>query len=1180
MLRRTGTLYRWDQALIDRRVIGLVGRHEVYEGESTLLSMTDYLYDWVAGYMDGTAPAVQHDTANYGSSLGAGRGILVAVFRYNANDTSQGIWAQTFGYNLAGETVWTADSLGHRTNISYGDSFSDGNNTRGTLAYPTIVTDPDGFSSFIQYNYDFGARTRVQGPPPANQSQGVIQTFTYDAAARPDRVTTVNNGAYTSYVYGPNYTQSFSSVNNIADDAYSIQILDGVGRVIGSAGNHPGSAGGYRGQKFIYDLMGRLAMQSNPAENTGVAPDWPVAGDDHPNNGGTGWIYSGQTYDWKGRPRVTTNTDLTTSEASYGGCGCAGGEVVTLTDEGTIDAGVAKRRQQKIYSDVLGRTVKTEVLNWEGGPVYSTTVNTYNALDQVTLARQFQGTAPSDPNDLSCPSGTCQRTEMSYDSYGRLKTKHTPEQDAGTATTWDYNPDDTIQKVTDARSANATYTYNGRHQVTTVTYAAPSGITATPNVSFAYDAAGNRTSMTDGLGSVSYNYNELSRLTSETRNFNSVGTFALSYDYNLAGELKKITDASNTTINYGYDNAGRVNGVSGSDNLVGGVSNYASSFQYRAWGGLKAITDGTNHTSSLLYNSKLQPTHFDISGNVVSQNYDYYNDGRISFVHNVTDINFDRSYFYDQVGRLTENKTGGVARNDYGDMPYYESFGYDAWSNLSSRESDTWNWQDAFSDYASYTNNRRVGWGYDSDGRNTSIDTRTYTFDAAGQITLMTGQQWIINHYVNVSQSAGYDGDGVKVRDTTSGVTTYYLLSSLLRGAIVEELSNSGAKNVGYVYSPGGQLLAQQAGDQVTWKHTTPASTSQYDTYSNLSYYGRTEFDPLGADIRLDAPPVQDTGGGDGDIGGSHFGGIMDARWADFFNLNGGCTIDGMAASCSSAMSAVNSGAAVIGPANTTRWNPNLNNGQGGYQFFHAWADGTQGWGPLGWVPGGSGPASHPGGRPTLKPDTPEARVRRRLMFQIFGRSGFGDEETELTNSPNYWFLQYSSSQPPYVRRSVLNDCLGALFGVRLGLERHFRLSRPGYNGGIEVVGPNDENDGLNTRYTIGNNVTDFTGAALKIIFNVFRETGVPKLGPGDKISTYVGPTPKADKTGEIHAVDDPSNSYTASDLTDPMAIVKAQIHGLGDALNRTIPLKYPGGLAGKKLEACVNKGKGFVNTK
>src|SRR5258708_9352541 len=121
---------------------------------------------------------------------------------------------------------------------------------------------------------------------------------------------------------------------------------------------------------------------------------------------------------------------------------------------------------------------------------------------------------------------------------------------------------------------------------------------------------------------------------SETRTFNNVGSFTLSYDYNLVGELKRITDSTNMTINYGYDNTGRLNGVTGSDGLYAGVSNYASNFQYRAWGGLKAMTDGSNHSSSLSYNSKLQPTQFDISGSVVHQNYDYYNDGRISFVHN------------------------------------------------------------------------------------------------------------------------------------------------------------------------------------------------------------------------------------------------------------------------------------------------------------------------------------------------------------------------------------------------------------------------------------------------------------------------------------------------------------------------------------------------------------------
>ena len=122
---------------------------------------------------------------------------------------------------------WSSDPLGHQTSIGYTDSFSDGNNSRNTFAYPTTITDADGNSSYLQYNYDFGARTRAQGPPPAGQSQGIIQTLAYDSVARIQQVTTANNGAYTRYVYGPNYVQSFSSVNNVADDAYAIQMFDG-----------------------------------------------------------------------------------------------------------------------------------------------------------------------------------------------------------------------------------------------------------------------------------------------------------------------------------------------------------------------------------------------------------------------------------------------------------------------------------------------------------------------------------------------------------------------------------------------------------------------------------------------------------------------------------------------------------------------------------------------------------------------------------------------------------------------------------------------------------------------------------------------------------------------------------------------------------------------------------------
>src|ERR1044072_7174843 len=581
VLRATYTDYNLSQAYLDRHIIGLVSAVNVSDG--SWQSKITYGYDDPAQLQAPPATTIPHDPA-YGTSLTA-RGNVTSGSRWDItdgnsiNDSTKALTSRV-GYDTNGSVVWSRDPAGHQSNISYDDSFADSIN-RNTFAYPTKIKDPDWNASTApnnysttQYNFDFGAVTRTQGPKPAGQSQGAIEIATYDGAARLQQVTTQNNGAYTRYEYGPNYVQSFSTVNAIADEAYAMQVLDGADRVIGVVSNHPASTGGYSLVNKNYDSMGRIKSQSNPTE---VNSYWSPTGDD-----AAGFIYTQQTYDWKGRPLVTTNTDGTQKYASYGGCGCAGGEVVTLTDE--------VGRQQKVYSDGLGRQRKTEVLNWNG-TVYSTTTNNFNVRDQVTLVRQYQGTEQST---------VYQDTTMGYDGYGRLQSKHLPEQDPGTATVYTYNPGDTMQAVADARGASATYSYNNRHLVTSINYSAPSGITPTSTGSFFYDPAGNRTQMVDGLGGSAYSFAQLARLTSETSTFNGVGTFTLSYDYNLAGELKRITDAPNSTINYSFDAIGRLNSVTGSDNLVGGVAAYTSSFSYRAWGGLKTMTDGSSQISSAL----------------------------------------------------------------------------------------------------------------------------------------------------------------------------------------------------------------------------------------------------------------------------------------------------------------------------------------------------------------------------------------------------------------------------------------------------------------------------------------------------------------------------------------------------------------------------------------------------
>ncbi|HKB65751.1 MAG TPA: hypothetical protein VKC61_07815 [Pyrinomonadaceae bacterium] len=873
ILRHSHVDYRMDPvadvAYLSRHIIGLPKEQTLYEvsgGTETPMSKAGIAYN-EAGSIQGNDEPVGHDNS-YDSNFVQGRANLSSVKRYDVTITDNSVYTvSSVKYNTAGAVVLTSDPLNHHLTISYADSFSaDGTNldaprSFATLAFPTTVTDADGYSSYVGYHYDLGAKTRVQGPPPDNQPQGLIQIFAYEGAGRIKRVTTTNNNAYSRYVYGPNYVESFGTINTIADESYSLRVVDGFGRVTLAAGNHPGSIGGYSARNTIYDAMGRAMKQSNPTEVTSA---WLPTGDDS-----AGWFYTQQSYDWKARPLVTTNSDGTTKEASYSGCGCAGGEVVTLTDEGTMDGGTLKRRQSKIYSDVLGRTVKTELLNWQGGSPYATTVNDFNARDQAKSVRQYEGDEAS---------GSYQEATITYDGYGRPRTKHVPQQDSGTFTVWDYNLDDTVQKVTDARGASATYAYNdNRGLVTGISYSAPQGITPTAGVSFEYDAVGNRTSMTDGFGSKSYSYNQLSQLMSEARTFTNVGSFPLSYDYNLAGELKKSTDSTNITLNYGHDNAGRLNSVTGSGTLYANVSNYASDFEYRAWGGLKHMTDGKGRTSSLVYSSKLQPTHFEISGNTVSQDYDYYSDGRMKIVHNMTDQNFDRSYSYDHAGRIIEAKSGGdVNGYQYAPTPYHETFGYDGFSNLTARQSDSWNGQTSDTDSATYTNSRRTEWGYDADGRNIAIGSRSITFDAAGRRTLMIADQVLANgNHFPVSQTSGYDGDGAKVYEVASGVTSYYLRSTASGGEIIEELSGSGQKNVGYVSLPGGQLLATQTGysDQVvTWKHNTPAGTGEYTVNSYNGVMSRIEFDPLGADISLTEPLEPPPGQNEGEIGAGHFG--------------------------------------------------------------------------------------------------------------------------------------------------------------------------------------------------------------------------------------------------------------------------------------------------------------------
>ncbi|HYJ86711.1 MAG TPA: S8 family serine peptidase [Pyrinomonadaceae bacterium] len=806
-VRRTYIDYNFNAAYTNRRIIGLRSAVHVVDENNQYVSKMTYEYDWdnaTNTYLIDQGAATQHDGANYSQSFIGGRGNLCAVRRWNVaaiNDVNQAMWTSFSGYNTTGSTIFTADGLGHETRYGYADSFSDGVN-RATFAYATSTTDGGGFSSTAQYNYDFGAVTRTQDP------KGAVQTITYDSAARTSRVTSTFNSAYTRWVYptAMNYVQQFSTIQGGAGEAYSAQFLDGWGKVRASVSDNPGSAGGFSATHVMYDAMGRVVQQSNPTE---ISEGWATVGDD-----AAGWVWTNQSYDWKGRPLVTTNADSSTTEASYGGCGCAGGEVMTVRDE--------RGRRRKITKDVLGRLKQVDELNWDQS-IYSTTAYTYNAGDQITSINQGG-----------------QIRSFVFDGHGRLLSRTTPEQGA---TNYTYLGDDNVQTITDARGAAATFSYNNRGLATNITYGTPGGVAATPNVSFDYDAAGNRTSMTDGLGSVSYAYNTLSQMTSETRTFTGLGSsYTLSYAYNLAGELTSITNPWSAQVGYSYDKIGRPTAITGAGYY--GVGSYINSIAYRAFG-MKQMASGNGRTLSVQYDNRMRATRWDIPG-VMGWNYAYNyfgeNTGRVTYAQNLYDATLDRSYDYDQVGRWVSGFTGSAARAHTGigsswlsDGPYAAHNNvYDVWGNTLSRTG----WGGANPQFsAAYSNNRQNGMVYDTAGNLTSAGGGwTFTYDA-------TGQQATSAMY-NMQQS--YDGNRLRGKKVENGVPTYYLRSSVLGGKVVAEIDGSGGWQRGYVYLGGETVAVQQAG--VYWMHQDPVAKSKRVTDSAGSVVSTIELDPWGGE--------------------------------------------------------------------------------------------------------------------------------------------------------------------------------------------------------------------------------------------------------------------------------------------------------------------------------------------
>jgi RHS repeat-associated protein len=805
VLRRTHTEFEFNPSYMTQNVIGLVTARLVYDGADNLLSKTTYEYD--GSRLVDQIGATQHDDVNFGSSGLRTRGLESEVRRWDAKDPNNRSKSLAYPkqYYSTGSLAAAFDNRGRKTTLNYSDSFSDGTQ-RNAFAYATEIIDSESNRSAAQYDYATGAVVRFK------DKSGNFYTQEHDSAGRLLKSTNEGTGAGTRWLFSDSGTLivSFTKSESSAYEVETYRVVDGAGRVRAAANDLPNSRGGYSGSYIVYDAMGQAVQRTNPTE---MSSSWKPAGDD-----ASGWIWSAQRYDWKGRPTLTINSDGTSREAKYGGCGCAGGEVVTLVDEGG--------RSYKQSKDSLGRLAKVEELNRDGS-VYATTEYTYDALDHMSSSNQ---------------SGQIRRWE--YDGFERRSIEVTPEQGR---TEYEYNGDGLLKAVTDARGAKRMFSYDSHDNLKGISYRALGQVIDTPSVSFGYNAQDRREWMQDGVGRIEYHYNERGQLKEESRKFNELpqSVYTLSYQYDAAGILEDVATSWGEKVAYKHDPRGRLTDITHNEVPV------ITDVEYRAWGAIKNLRYGNGLTLALEFDDRLRLIKRNIDGvQGAEYGYDDFGEstGRVTSARDLYDRTLDRSYQYDQVGRLQAAYTSQPARNLMGgsanagqntDGPYNQQYGYDVWGNLLEKTGA--NEQPYRATYKNNQIERDPLTGkkieYDLAGNLTDDGRQQFSYDAAGH------QRRAKSQALDLKQD--YDGNGLRAKRLEGNIATYYVRSTVLGNQVVADLDAAGGVVRSYVYS-GFELLAVKDKTGLAWIHADPVTKSKRATNKNGQVIGGIELDPWG----------------------------------------------------------------------------------------------------------------------------------------------------------------------------------------------------------------------------------------------------------------------------------------------------------------------------------------------
>jgi RHS repeat-associated protein len=484
-------------------------------------------------------------------------------------------------------------------------------------------------------------------------------------------------------------------------------------------------------------------------------------------------------------------------------------------------------------------------------PNNHTTSYTYDAAGQVVEVHRPDGSVLANEywpdGQLKAQldgSGTPARS-FEHDAQGRLVSST----DAlGNATTFGYDIAGNLawkaepggSCPTGAAGTGCTrYGYDAAQQLTGITYSDGT----TPNVTYAYGATGQRTTMTDGAGTSTYAYDSLGRLISHT---DGAGA-AVGYAYDLRGSLTSLTYPELGAVTYTWDDAGRAEAVTdwagrtytydqdanGNTTSIGFPTGTGTTdaFAYDHTGRMSASTTNHDGTRTAMVQYRRDPagavtstTQTGLPGS--DQVYGYDALDQLCYAAGSGSGTCDQpptgatSYTYDPADNLTATTTAATQR--------FNTANQLCWT---SQAPATGTCEAPPADATTYA--------YDNRGNRTTTtpatgDPTTYAYDQAGRLTATTGA---------VTSSYTYDGDGLRTSSTIEGATSTFTWNH----AGAHPLAMKDGTNA-YVYGPNGLPLAHQdiATGEIAYYHRDQLGSTRLLTAADGTTLGTATYDPHG----------------------------------------------------------------------------------------------------------------------------------------------------------------------------------------------------------------------------------------------------------------------------------------------------------------------------------------------